>query len=151
VKTQTVDLTSITLSQAMSDPALFGPHFEPAESWTAWRVFVKALFGEPLDDAEVEVWKQHTGRDLPPCSSAREGWLICGRRAGKSRMMATNATFLACFRDHTEGLAPGEMATIKLIAADRDQAGTLKRFVEIPRHEHRQPVPETEAAPTGLR
>jgi hypothetical protein len=42
--------------------------------------------------------------------------------------LALVATFLACFRDYTEYLAPGEVATIAILAADRRQARTIFRF-----------------------
>jgi hypothetical protein len=44
--------------------------------------------------------------------------------------LATIATFLACFRDWREFLAPGEIATIPVIAADRAQARVIMRYVK---------------------
>jgi len=43
--------------------------------------------------------------------------------------LALVAVFLACFRDYTQHLAPGEMATIAIIAADRRQARSIFRFI----------------------
>ena len=58
-----------------------------------------------------------------------EAWLICGRRAGKSRILALIAVYLACFRPWNEQLAPGEHGTIPVLAADRKQARTIMRYV----------------------
>jgi hypothetical protein len=64
-----------------------------------------------------------------PYRPFRESWLICGRRSGKSFIMALIAVFLACFRDYRPFLAAGEKATIMIIAADKKQARVVLRFV----------------------
>ncbi len=53
----------LTLLDAMGDPALFGPYFRD-ESWQAWRAFLSALFGLPMDKATMEIYQRHTGRRL---------------------------------------------------------------------------------------
>ena len=58
----------------------------------------------------------------------KEAALVIGRRGGKSRVLALIAVFLACFRDYTPHLAPGEVATVAVIAADRRQARSIFRF-----------------------
>lgn len=118
----------VTIIDCMDDAELFAPWFEHGD-WTAWRVFLKALFALPMDDAELEVYKRHTGRTEPPAEPFNEVWGIVGRRGGKSLIMALLATYLACFRDYRPHLAPGEVATIPLIATDRKQARTLHRYV----------------------
>ncbi|MCK6553323.1 phage terminase family protein [Candidatus Binatia bacterium] len=118
----------MTIVEAMRDPALFGRWFS-GESWAPWFVALRAVFGLPLARAEMDVYHRHTGRQLPPAAPAREVWLLCGRRGGKSLVASTVAVFLACFRDWTPVLAPGEVATIALIAADRRQARTLMRYI----------------------
>jgi hypothetical protein len=40
------------------------------------------------------------------------------------------AVFLACFRDYREFLAPGEVATVRIMAGDRDQARVIFRYIE---------------------
>lgn len=54
---------------------------------------------------------------------------MVGRRGGKSRIAALVATYLACFQDYTAILAPGERATIMVIAADRKQARVVFRYL----------------------
>ena len=55
---------------------------------------------------------------------------MCGRRAGKSFVLALTAVFLACFVDWRQFLAPGEFATVMIIAADRRQARTIMRYTK---------------------
>jgi hypothetical protein len=82
-----------------------------------------------MDDAELAIYKQCTGRTTAPTTQATESWCIAGRRGGKSRVMATVAAWLACFSDLRPHLGPGETATIMLIAANRKQARTALRYL----------------------
>ena len=59
---------------------------------------------------------------------ARKSWLVCGRRAGKSFILALVAVFLACFCDWSPYLSPGERGTIMVIAADKKQARVIYRY-----------------------
>ena len=70
-----------------------------------------------------------TGRTAWPSTPFNEGAVIVGRSGGKSRTLATIAVYLACIRDYAPYLAPGEVATIAVIAADRDQARAIFHFV----------------------
>jgi hypothetical protein len=69
-----------------------------------------------------------TGREAWPQAPFTEAALIVGRRGGKSRTLALIAVFLACFKDYWPFLAPGEVATIAVLAADRSQARAIFRF-----------------------
>jgi hypothetical protein len=112
----------------LDDINLFAPHFKEG-TWTAWRAFLAALFGLPMTDAEAETYRLRTGRTEPPLTPFREAALIVGRRGGKSRVLALIAVFLAVFRDYGPYLAPGEVATIGVLAANRDQARSIFRFI----------------------
>jgi hypothetical protein len=61
----------ITFSQACRDPSLFDPWFRGA-TWDNWRVLHKALFGEPLTEAELAVFRELTGRNEAPTEVAKE-------------------------------------------------------------------------------
>ena len=119
----------MTILQAIRDPALFGPFFRDRESWRAWEAFLSALFGLPLSKQQVATYRQHTGRKSQPKVQAPEAWLIVGRRGGKSRIAALVAVYLACFRDYTSVLAPGERGTLPVIASDRYQARTVFGYI----------------------
>ena len=77
-----------TILDAVNDAALFKQHFKDPKSWAAWRVFLSALFGLPLDNAQRELFRQCTQRESPNSQGHAEAWLICGRRGGKSFTMA---------------------------------------------------------------
>jgi hypothetical protein len=118
----------VNIVQALDHPALFGPHFR-GNTWHAWRVFLAALFALPMSEAGHVTYQHHTGRTEPPTLPFKEAALVVGRRGGKSRMLAQVATYLAAFFEYVPYLAPGEIATIAVIAADRRQARVIFRFV----------------------
>lgn len=117
-----------TILQAMSHPDLFGPSFV-GSSWNGWRAFMAALFALPMGEAALDLYRHHTGRQAPPTAPFKEACLVVGRRGGKSRALAFAATYLATLRDYEPFLAPGEVATIAVIAADRKQARSIFRYV----------------------
>jgi hypothetical protein len=117
----------MNILHALDDRQVFAPFFK-GDSWSAWRVFLAALFALPMTDAELAIYREHTGRTEPPTQPSNEAWLICGRRSGKSYILATVSVFLACFHDWRPFLGPGERATIMVIAADRKQARTILRY-----------------------
>jgi hypothetical protein len=98
------------------------------ESWLAWRVFLAALFALPMSQAELAIYTKHTGRITPPTMPAREAWVCCGRRAGKSIVAALISTYLSAFRDWTPFLGPGEVATAMCVSPDRRQSRIIGRF-----------------------
>jgi len=124
------DSGAFTIIDAMRDPALFGPWFK-GDSWTAWRAFLAALFGLPMPTSDcVDAYFKHTGRSVyTPGAPTREAWLAVGRRGGKSRIAALLAVYVACFRTYDVVLAPGEVGTLPVIAADRRQARTIMRYI----------------------
>jgi hypothetical protein len=118
----------MNILRALGDEKVFAPFFK-GDSWSAWRSFLAALFALPMTPEQAEVYRKHTGRSVLPGVRPSEGWLICGRRSGKSFVLATVAVFLAAFRDWKPFLGPGERGTIMIIAADRRQARVCMRYV----------------------
>jgi hypothetical protein len=119
----------LTIIDAINDNNLFAPWFRKSATWAAWFAFLAALFGLPLTADQLAIYRQCTGRTAPPTSAAQEGWLVCGRRAGKSFILALVAVFLACFFDYRQYLAPGERGTVLVIAADRRQSRIIVRYI----------------------
>ncbi len=117
------------LLDACRDPHLFGPWFKDHATWRAWLVFLKALFALPLIDDERDLYARCTGRVHAPEQPATEAWLVVGRRGGKSFIVALVAVFLACFRDYSAHLSPGERGVVMVIATDRKQARVIFRYV----------------------
>lgn len=118
----------MTILADLDNPELFAPFFKDKATWKAWRAFLAALFALEMDAEALALYRHHTGRQMAPEQAFREAALICGRRGGKSRVLALIAVFLA-MRDYGPYLAPGEKATIPIIAADRKQARTIFRYV----------------------
>lgn len=119
---------SVTIRDLMTDPQLFGEQFG-GDSFKAWRALLAGFFALPLDDDERQILKQLTGRLSDSKAAFEELALIVGRRGGKSNVSALIAVYLACFIDYRDRLAPGEVATILCISADRKQARSVFRYI----------------------
>jgi hypothetical protein len=121
-----------TIIEAMADRQLFLPWFDKrwlrADSWSTWRVFLKALYGLPMSTAEFEIFQRHTGRSIAPTEPFTKSWLVCGRRSGKSRVSALVATYNSAFRKYPE-LQRGEVGVMPIIAQDRKQADVIYSYV----------------------
>jgi hypothetical protein len=97
-------------------------------SWSAWRAFLCAVFGlAPENEEAASLIRRCTGRSAAIVAAAREIWLIAGRRAGKSFIVALLAIYLSLFREYR--LSPGEVGTLIILAADKKQARVIKRYV----------------------
>jgi hypothetical protein len=123
------DRTKFTIIDAIRHAEIFGPAFKDLGTWRSWLAFLSALFALPMGEAERAVWRECTGRSAIPVRPFNEAWLVCGRRSGKSFIMALLGVYLACFRDYTKYLGPGEKATVMIVAVDRKQARVVLRFV----------------------
>ncbi len=121
-------MPTVSLGRCLADQNLFARHFRN-ESWAAWKTFLRALFAEPQGPDDLEIYHARTGRTAWPLAPFTEAVTIVGRRGGKSRVLALIAVYLACFRDYGPHLAPGEVATIGVLAVDKGQARTIFRFV----------------------
>ena len=119
----------MTLLEAMADQQLFARWFRDPATWAAWRAFIAALFALPMTPEQLTIFKECTGRNAPQVKPATEAWLICGRRAGKSFILALCAVFLACFFDYRRALSPGERGTVLIIATNSRQARVIFRYV----------------------
>lgn len=122
----------ITFAEACLDPNLFGDWFA-GETWANWRVIDKAMFGEPLTEGELAVFRELTGRDIAPDATAKEIWLIVGRRGGKDVKSSALASYLATIGVDRYGwkdrLVGGERGVVQLLAVDRDQAKVAFRYI----------------------
>jgi hypothetical protein len=114
----------ISMRQALTDEALFGTILG-GESWNPWRTLLIAAMGEPLDDAEREIFKQLTGgREREPLQRIEELICVIGRRGGKSRAISALACFLAACCQHDK-LVAGETGVVLVCAPDQRQAGII--------------------------
>lgn len=116
----------MNIIETMLDPNLFGKQFA-SDSWAPWRTLLAGFYGLPVSDWEL--WQSLTGRTDSPIAPHSELWLPIGRRGGKSNIAALLACYEAVFNNHASNLAPGEWATVMVIAADRKQARTVMRYI----------------------
>lgn len=119
----------MNIIQAIEDEHLFRQLFKSPDTWRAWVTVLRAVFGLPMAEEDLPLFKQLTGRDTPPIQQVQECWLVVGRRGGKSFIVALIAVFLACFRDYRPLLGPGERGVLMVIATDRKRARVIMRYL----------------------
>src|SRR5215831_8226096 len=115
-----------TLRRALDDPNLLGRALA-GDSWTAWRVLLLAIMGEPLSPAELDIFRRFTGRYVSPSKRVRQFWGAIGRRSGKSRAAAVLAAYLGTLVEYPM-LVPGERGVILAIAPDQRQASGILSY-----------------------
>jgi len=120
----------VNIVQAIHSPKVFRPLFKDLSTWHAWEVYLRALFGLGVEDEkDLALLKACTGLDEVPAPPARESFVICGRRSGKSFMSAVIASYLAGFKDWRPYLGPGEKGWIFIVAVDKQQAAVIKNYI----------------------
>jgi hypothetical protein len=120
----------ISYSQACLDTNLFGEWFS-GPTWAVWRVLDKAIFGEKLDDAELEIFHKLCGNRPPLDDKASEVWLALGRRSAKTLKAASLCVYQCTINadKFKNRLQRGERAVAQLLAVDREQARVAFNFV----------------------
>jgi hypothetical protein len=119
----------VNILEATADPQLFAPWFKDRATWANWFAWFAANFALPMTPEQLATYQQYTGRTDPPKERVVESWLQCGRRSGKSFILALTAVFLACFFDWKPYLTPGEAGYVLIVAADRRQSKTIFRYI----------------------
>ena len=114
----------MNIVEVMADPNLFGREFG-SPSWDFWRSLLGGFYG--VDGIDAEKFTELTRRE--PGGPWNELWMAIGRRGGKSRSAALIAVYEAAFRDHRAKLAPGEVATVMVVAGDRRQARVVHGYI----------------------
>ena len=123
----------ITLTQAMTDPSLFGRTLSAPSFWT-WRTLSKVIDGIALtEQREIDLFKQCTGRtqllDTAASNVLRRFIVLVGRRGGKDRFLSGVGVWRAALcADWRQYLSPGEQAVVILLGRDKKQAGILRRY-----------------------
>lgn len=119
--------------------------------WQAWKVLLSATFGlappteyaypgapeTSIEDvllrgglSNQSIFELCTGRKTFPTTAAEELHMIVGRRGGKSQIAAILAIFLACCRDYSDELSPGETAMVTIIAPKREQTRVIFNYIK---------------------
>ena len=63
---------------AISHPQLFGPWFQDRESWKAWEAYLAALFGLPMSEEALAIYRECTGRQTAPETPFNEAGSCAG-------------------------------------------------------------------------
>jgi terminase large subunit-like protein len=90
------------------------------------KTILKALYGLPLSDDELEIYQSGTARVAYEQREQNEMTLIAGRRGGKTTIAAIIAIYEAC-RKH--GLPPGEQGCVMLLASTIPQSGMAFKYI----------------------
>jgi hypothetical protein len=117
----------LTPAAAITDPVLLGPYFA-GSSWATWHAILKAAYAEPLNDAELALFRGVAGDRDPPRRRVKELVVIGGRRSGKDSIASALAT-VAATEDYSAQLRPGERAVVMCLAVDREQAKIVHRYI----------------------
>jgi hypothetical protein len=122
----------ITVSEALASPKLFAPHFA-GPSWDTWKAVIKAMYAEPMNAAELELFRSVAERD-PPTKPVGEVVIVAGRGAGKDSIVSPIAATTAVNFD-PKRLRPGERAIVMCLACDREQAKIAFNYIAAYFHE----------------
>ena len=80
---------------------------------------MRAIYGLPLNDSQLDIFHQCTGRESYLRHGFQEATVIAGARAGKdSRIAAPIALYESIYGGHQKHLSKGERGTIPLVAQD---------------------------------
>lgn len=91
-------MSRITLDDFLTSPHLGGASeaFRDLEPWRPWLAFARALNGEPLTDAEHDLFQRCTSRTYdPPEGGWHEVACAVGRQAGKTRLASAVVAYTA--------------------------------------------------------
>ena len=108
--------------------------FREAAPWTAWKAFLAAVYGLPMSEEQIAIFRACTGRQDPPTTQATEVYCIAGRRARKSAIEALMGVWAAASTDWTPAdptkaiLAPNERALIPLLGKNKFDARAIRGF-----------------------
>src|SRR5262245_41186006 len=120
----------VDIIQAIRDRRLFAGLFKSLDTWGAWIVFLKSIFGLRMDQAQIEIYRRCTNRTDPPSGGFKDAACVVGRRGGKSRVGALIGVFIGCFYDFKPYLAPGEVGMILILARKPGSSGRGLRLRE---------------------
>jgi Terminase large subunit, T4likevirus-type, N-terminal len=99
------------------------------------RVILKAIYGLPLDESELDIYYAATKLERYEATEQREATVIAGRRSGKTSKIAAPIVIYEAFRDH--GLPQGEVAFVLLTAPQLYQAKIAFRSIRRYLHQSR--------------
>ena len=122
----------MNIVQALHDPKLFRPHFEPLATWSSWEVFLRASFGLSFEtDEQRKLYHECTGRsDEPTSPSDRtspsretitpDDPVVAGWAPGAMHTTVAGST-LSIARLKARSTCPSESAAVAWLAVSADE------------------------------
>jgi hypothetical protein len=117
----------MNIIDTITDPNLLGNYFE-GRSWANWRLMLRAVYGLPMTALAQERFRKLADREPPP-GRVREAFFCIGRRGGKDSICSAIATHAAIYGDFQPYMRPGEKAVILCLAATKQQATGLFKYI----------------------
>jgi hypothetical protein len=128
----------IDILRAIDDANLFRPYLagDPEgslDSWQQWLAFLRCLYGLPIEPDDHDLIRTCTGRD--PARFRMDGvgfdecLLLCGRRSGKSKLIALVGAFEALFSGRESKLSPGEVGLVAVLSPTKSQSGVIHSYM----------------------
>ena len=121
--------------KAIRDVNLFGPFVDPngdLTSWKNWLTFFRVLYGHRTRKTEYDLIRTCTGRD--PAKISKDGYsealLLCGRRSGKSKMIALCGAAEAILSGKEKNLSPGEIPMVAILSPTRFQSRIIRNYLK---------------------
>lgn len=90
----------------------------PGPTWKPWRAFVASVYGEPMDEADLALFRAHTGRQEPRAGGYPEGVAIAGVQSGKTRVAGTledHAALTGVPGTHALGVAQDQRGSVRAL------------------------------------
>jgi hypothetical protein len=108
----------LNFEHALRDRRLLGglPCFNNLSTYSGWLAFSRAVHGLPMTDADLALFRQHTGRQEPRAGGYPEAVAVVGVQSGKTRIAAA-------FADHAALV--GEPGTHALLLG-QDHRGAMR-------------------------
>lgn len=121
-------MSRLTIIEMLQHPQLFGalPAFRNLKTWAMWLVFLKALYGLPLEsESELAAFKKFTGRSTynPPEGGFPEAVAITGVQCGKSTIAGVILGY---------GAITGKPGTVAA-GVSQDQRGSMRVLLKYAR------------------
>jgi hypothetical protein len=125
------------ITKAVADRNLFRPYVTGAAtgslaSWRRWLAFLRVLYGLPIPPGDADTVRTCTGRDPAqlPTAGFDEVLLLCGRRSGKSKIVALVAAAEAVLSGKEKRLAPGELGMVAVLSPTRNQSRIIHGYIK---------------------
>jgi hypothetical protein len=85
----------MTIIDAITDPHMFGSLFKRLDTWRGWLTLLRAVYGLPMDAADMARFRRHTGRHAPRPGGYPEVACVVGCQSGKTQVAALIGVFEA--------------------------------------------------------